>query len=45
MEFLNQLEQKFDQWLSEFSQHPFKNGFKVLIAFIVLKWVYRNIIK
>lgn len=40
--FLERLESKFDAWLTAFEERPVRTGFVLIVAFLLLRWVWRN---
>ena len=40
---MNRLESKFDAWLAEFESRPIVTGIKVVLIFLVLRWIWRAV--
>ena len=42
---IGRLESMVERWLEEFDHSPIKTGTKVLVTFIVLRFIYRKILR
>ena len=39
---LERLEARFDEWLGKFEERPISMGLKVVLAVLLLRWVWKS---
>ena len=40
--FMEKMETKFDGWLEAFSEKPISTSIKIILAFFILRWMWRS---
>lgn len=41
-EVMSKFEARFDEWLAKFEERPIAMGIKVVIAVLLIRWVWRS---